>query len=99
MPAIHPAAAGLLAAALLSACSPSAAWTEYSYKEQHFAAAFTAPPKVTKGENSLLVEEADGQVDFGVSAACGLTTEQAPDQVMAAAVEATRRNGTVRNLT
>ena len=37
------ALSGLLAAsALLAGCSQGGTWTDYIYKEQHFAAAFTA---------------------------------------------------------
>lgn len=88
----------IAALGLLGACSPSVAWTDYSYKPQHFAAAFTAPPKVTAGEQPFLVEQNDGEVDFGVTAACNIVTNKNPDQMMADAIEGTRLNGTVRNV-
>ena len=93
------ALSGLLAAsALLAGCSQGGTWTDYIYKEQHFAAAFTAPPKVTEGA-PFLVEENDGSVDFGVTAACNIVTDKTPDQILSDAVEGSRINGTVRNLT
>jgi hypothetical protein len=91
--------AGLLAALLvLSACSAGATWTEYVYKDRHFAVAFTAPPKAS-GDGPFLVEESDGSVDFGVSAQCNIVTDKSPDQMLSAAIEASRLNGTVRNVT
>ncbi len=89
-----------LAAALvlLAACSASPDWKEYVYKEQHFAAAFTAPPKSTAANGALLVEQNDGTVDFGVTALCNIADKE-PDQLMSEAVEGTRAHGTVRNLT
>ncbi len=90
---------GLLAASvLLAGCSSSPAWTDYTYKAQHFAAAFTAPPKTTDGA-PFLVEENDGTVDFGVTAACNIVTDKTSDQILSDAVEASRISGTVRNVT
>lgn len=95
----HAILAGLAAATLfLAACSGGATWKEYVYNEQHFAAAFTAPPTITKSAGPFLAEENDGTVDFGVTAACGLAGGKSPDETMSEAVDGTRRNGTVRNL-
>jgi hypothetical protein len=89
----------LAAATLLAACSPTATWTDYVYKPQHFAAAFTAPPKVDPDPNPFLVEENDGSVDFGVTAVCNITSGKSPDEMMSDAIEGTRQNGTVRAIT
>ena len=84
---------------LLAACSGGPAWKESVYTDQHFAVAFTAPPKVTKTGNVFLAEENDGTIDLGVTAACGIAPDRSPDDVMADAVARTRANGTVRNVT
>ena len=85
--------------AMLAACSPGVVWTEYVYKPQHFAVAFTAPPKVTTDRGPLLVEETNSDVDLGVTAACSIVGGKSSDQVLADTVEGTRSSGTVRNLT
>jgi hypothetical protein len=89
----------LSGAALLAACSPAPTWTDHVYKPQHFAAAFTAPPKVDPDPNPFLVEENDGSFDFGVTAACNIATAKSPDEMMSDAIEGTRQNGTVRSVT
>ena len=90
--------AALSLTALLGACSPSAIWTDYTYKPHHFAAAFTAPPKAGPGDNPFLVEENDGEVDFGVTVACAAAPKNS-DLILSDAIVGTRSSGTVRNVT
>lgn len=99
MPSTQQIASAGLALALLGGCGQSATWTDYVYKDQHFSAAFTAPPKVTTSDGPFLVEENDGKVDFGVTASCGIVTDKTPDQMMSAVIDGTRLNGTVRAVT
>ena len=84
--------------ALLGACSPNATWTDYRYEPHHFAAAFTAPPKAGASENPFLVEQNDGEVDFGVTAACSAVPKNS-DLILSDAIAGTRSSGTVRNVT
>jgi len=91
---------GLLMAALaLAACSHPSPWKEYVYADQHFAVAFTAPPKAGKEMGPFLAEMNDGKTDLGVTAACNLPPGANPAQLVDSATERTRENGTVHDIT
>jgi hypothetical protein len=82
----------------LAACARPSPWKQYVYGDQHFAAAFPAPPKVGKEMGPLLAEMNDGKIDLGVTAACAIPPGTDADHVIESAIQRTGENGTVHDI-
>ena len=88
-----------LCVGLCGAASAADGWKDYTYKPQHFAASFPAPPTIINENGSFLARDVTDPPGLTAVAACILPPGLTPAQIVSNAIENSRMNGKIRDLT